>query len=219
MKKLLIITLFLTSLNLFAEQLPKVLIIGDSISLGYTPYVTEMLQDKAIVKHNRANAEFTGTGLQEIDSWLGNTAWDVIHFNWGLWDIYGWRYAATKDLSVSAYESRLETLVQRLKQTGAQLIWGTTTPVCPEAEKTMLKRFKTEAKITPAIERQYLDAALRVMKKYQIEIDDLHSLMAPQRAQYALGDDNVHYTEDGYKVLAKQVADTIQATLKAKQAR
>ena len=218
MKKLLIITLFLTSLHLFAEQLPKVLIIGDSISLGYTPYVTEILQGKATVTHNRANAEFTGTGLQKIDDWVGNTAWDIIYFNWGLWDIYGWRYAATKDLSVSAYENRLETLVQRLKQTGAQLIWGTTTPVCPEAEKTMLKCFNTEVKITPAIEHQYLDAALRVMKKYQIEIDDLHSLMAPKRAQYALGDDNVHYTEDGYKLLAKQVADTIQAALKANQA-
>jgi lysophospholipase L1-like esterase len=223
MKKLLITALFLASLNLQADQtenvpletqLPKVLIIGDSISIGYTPYVTKMLQGKVIIKHNKGNAQYTGTGLQKLDEWVGDTKWDVIHFNWGLWDIYGWRYAK-EDRSVSAYEQRLDSLARRLKKTGAKLIWCTTTPVCPEAEKTMLKRFASEVRITPVTERQYLDAALRVMKKYQIEVNDLHTLMDPKRAQYALGDNDVHYTADGYKMLAKQVADTIQSILKA----
>ena len=44
-------------------ELPKVLIIGDSISIGYTPYVKELLAGKAIVKHNPGNAEDTVKGL------------------------------------------------------------------------------------------------------------------------------------------------------------
>ena len=39
----------------------------------------------------------------------------------------------------------------------------------------MRNRFKTELKITPEIEQQYLDAALRVMKKHNVQIDDLHA--------------------------------------------
>ena len=70
-----------------AEGLPKVLIIGDSISGGYTPRVVNLLKDKALVKHNPGNAQHTGTGIEKLDAWIGETDWDVIHFNWGLWDL------------------------------------------------------------------------------------------------------------------------------------
>ena len=79
--------------SLFAKEtaqnadLPKVLIIGDSISIGYTPHVTQMLKGKAVVKHHRGNAGHTGMGLKNLDKWIGDTRWDIIHFNWGLWDL------------------------------------------------------------------------------------------------------------------------------------
>ena len=58
--------------------LPKVLIIGDSISIGFTPHVVEQLDGKAVVKHHKGNAQHTGTGLKQLDQWIGNTKWDVI---------------------------------------------------------------------------------------------------------------------------------------------
>ena len=219
---MLIATLFLTCSVLpssFAENspekanLPNVLIIGDSISIGYTPYVTQMLKGKAIVKHNPGNAGPSIRGVANIEKWLGTTKWDVIHFNWGLWDIYGWEYAKD-DRSPAMYEKRLEELVVRLKKTGAKLIWGTTTPVCPEAETTMLKRFKSEVKITPATEKLYLDAAQRVMQKYEIQVNDLHAFMSPEWKKYAIAADNVHYTKRGYEKLGRQVADTIEKAIK-----
>jgi hypothetical protein len=69
------------------HELPKVLIIGDSISGGYTPRVADLLKGKALIKHNPGNAQHTGTGIEKLDDWLGTTDWDVIHFNWGLWDL------------------------------------------------------------------------------------------------------------------------------------
>ena len=68
-------------------SLPRILIIGDSISIGYTPFVKELFQGRAEVVHNPGNAQHTGTGLENIDLWLGDGHWDVIHFNWSLWDL------------------------------------------------------------------------------------------------------------------------------------
>jgi hypothetical protein len=197
------------------KQLPNVLIIGDSISLGYTPFVKKILNGKAVVEHNNGNgnAEYTGSGIIMLDKWLGNTKWDVIHFNWGLWDMYGWRFAK-KDLSPAMYKKRLETLVTRLKKTGAILIWGTTTPVCPKPEITMLKKFSTKVVISPTLENEYRNIALRIMKQNNIKVDDLYSLMHPELKKYALAPNNVHYTEEGYKKLAEQVAESIESSLK-----
>ena len=197
-------------------HLPNVLIIGDSISLGYTPYVTQKLKGKAIVWHSDGNAGSTIRGIHNIEKWLGSTHWDVIHFNWGLWDIYGWEHA-NECRSPSLYEKRLEELVVRLEKTGAKLIWGTTTPVCPEPETTLLNRSKIEIKITPATEQLYLDAALRVMEKHRIQVDDLHALMAPELVKYAIAANNVHYQPAGYEKLGRQVADAIEQTVKSEQ--
>ncbi len=72
-------------LTIFAEQptqkLPKVLIIGDSISIGYTNDVKKLLAGKADVQRIRGNGQHTTTGVAKIDAWLGEQKWDVIHFN------------------------------------------------------------------------------------------------------------------------------------------
>lgn len=189
-------------------ELPKVLIMGDSISLGYTPFVKKLLVGKAEVIHHKGNAGPTIRGIKQIDSWLGDTKWDLIHFNFGLWDMYGWEYVK-QDRSPAMYEKRLETLVQRLEKTGAKLIWATTTPACPAPEFTMHKRFKSDVTIAPALEKQYLDAAQRVMKKHKIPINDLHALIKPTLQEHAVAQDNVHFRPEGRKKLAQQVAEKI----------
>jgi acyl-CoA thioesterase-1 len=194
-----------------AASLPKVLLIGDSISGGYSKGVKKLLEGKASVTGPLSNAETTIYGVARLDEWLGDAKWDLIHFNWGLWDIYGWRYAK-EDRSPAMYEKRLEQLVTRLEKTGATLIWATTTPVCREAETTMLKQFKTEVKITPETEKEYRDAALRVMTRHGVQVNDLHAAIKPQQEKVQ-EPDNVHFSGAGYGLLAKQVAETIAASL------
>lgn len=189
------------------DALPQILLVGDSISVAYTPHVTELMKGKAVVKHHRGNAGPTMRGVAELDKWLGKSKWDVIHFNWGLWDMYGWRYE-TVDRSPAEYAKRLDALVTRLEKTGATLIWATTTPVCLDAEK------KCKVKIDLETEKKYLEAAAGVMKKHKVEVNDLHALMSPQRAKYALADNDVHYTKEGNKLLAEQVAKVLGKNLK-----
>tara|TARA_R110000850_G_scaffold159723_5_gene284050 strand:- start:908 stop:1552 length:645 start_codon:yes stop_codon:yes gene_type:complete len=212
MNRLFFAAAFISLLWIFpasAEALPKVLIIGDSISLGYTPYVVKQLEGQAEVIHNRGNAGPTQRGLDSIDQWLGDKEWEVIHFNWGLWDMYHWRYEDF-DQSPEAYEKNLETLVGRLKKTGARLIWATTTPACPEPEK------KIKVLVDPETEAKYLAAARRVMEANEIEVNDLQALMAPKRVEYGLADNDVHYSPAGSEMLAKQVTEKILSALNGK---
>ncbi|MEO6741999.1 MAG: SGNH/GDSL hydrolase family protein, partial [Chthoniobacteraceae bacterium] len=71
--------------------LPRVLIIGDSISMGYTLPTRELLKGKANLHRIPRNGGSTKDGLQSIDVWLADGKWDVIHFNWGLHDLKHWK--------------------------------------------------------------------------------------------------------------------------------
>jgi arylsulfatase A-like enzyme/lysophospholipase L1-like esterase len=195
-----------------------VLLIGDSIRGGYGKGVQQLLAGKAEVSVNAKNAQYTGWGLKKIDEWLGDGKWDVIHFNWGLWDMYGWEYF-NEDRSPAKYEERLELLVSRMKKTGAKLIWATTTPACPEPEKAMRDRFNRQVRITPSVEKEYQDAALRVMKKHQVAVNDLYALMLPDLKKFQLGPDNVHFNEAGCEKLAQQVAKVILQQLDSRHTR
>ncbi len=73
----------------------------------------------------------------------------------------------------------------------------------------MRKRFKSDVIIAPALEKQYLDAALRVMKKHKIPINDLYALIKPTLKQHAVAPNNVHFKPEGRKKLAEQVAKKI----------
>lgn len=195
---------------------PKVLIIGDSISLGYTPHVVQLMKDRAVVKHNPGNAQHTGTGLQKIDNWLGDTDWDVIHFNWGLWDLC-YRHPESKNqgrrdkergsltTSIEDFEANLEKLVVRLKRTNATLIWGNIT-VIPEGE--------AGRKIGDDL--RYNEVAARVMTKYGITTNDLNRLSRTIPADLFTKPGDVHFKPDGYRMLAAQVVATIDQALNNK---
>jgi hypothetical protein len=197
-------------------KLPNVLIIGDSISMGYTPALRTALQGKANVFHPMrpdgklpVNCLATAVGLKDLDKWLGSTKWSVIHFNWGLHDLcYRNPEANTPahrdklhgkiEVPLAAYKANLETLVSQLEKTGARLIWASTTKV-PDGDEG---RFVGD-------DLKYNAAAREVMEKHHIAIDDLHALTASFAPELSLGPGNVHYKPDGYARLANQAADSI----------
>jgi hypothetical protein len=183
--------------------LPRVLLIGDSISIGYTLPTRELLKGKANVHRIPANGGPTIRGLVQIDSWLGDGKWDVIHFNWGLHDLKFMPHGKRQVLP-AAYEKNLDSLVRRLKQTGAKLIWRNTTPV-PEA--------KVRPRRIPSDIESYNVAAKRVMQKHGVPIHDLYSF-ALARLQKIQLPANVHFTPEGSAALAGEVTKVILDTLK-----
>ena len=226
MKRLLITSLLITTIScpaLFAAEppaesaLPKVLIIGDSISMAFTPHVVQQLDGKAVVKHHKGNAQHTDTGLRKIDQWIGKTQWDIIHFNWGLWDIC-YRHPKSKvqgrrdkvngtlTTTLEQYEKNLDELVSRLKKTDAKLIWAHTT-VVPDKEAG---RFVGD-------DEKYNEVATKIMRKHDIIINDLHSLSREFPADLFSEPGNVHYTQDGYRKIAQQVTGHILKALEDEQ--
>jgi hypothetical protein len=196
------------------QSLPHVLIIGDSISIEYTLYLIEILKGEAIVKHNEGNAQHTGTGLKNLDRWIGKTKWDVIYFNWGLWDlcyrhpdskVQGFRdkVNGTITTNLEQYKRNLDLLVLRLKNTGAILIWAQTSLV-PEGEAG---RFVGD-------EMKYNEVAATIMKKHCIMIDDLHTLTKEFAPVLFLEPGNVHYTKEAYKKIAEHISVKIRMALK-----
>ena len=68
-------------------ELPRVLLLGDSISIGYTLGVRQQLQGEANVHRAAENCGPTTRGLKQLEKWIGQKQWDVIHFNFGLHDL------------------------------------------------------------------------------------------------------------------------------------
>lgn len=209
---IMLVAAFVASAQTEADR-PDVLIIGDSISIGYTPHVQSMMANEANVKRIPGNGQHTGTGLLKIDEWLGDTEWDVIHFNWGLHDLaYRVHFAdgrserdkvngvLTHDLE--QYEANLRRLVERLKETGATLVWATTTPV-PDGEPGR----------KVGDDWRYNEVALRIMQEHHVMINDLHAFILPRQAKYATRPGDVHFTQDGSIMLATEVTHHIRGAL------
>ncbi len=190
--------------------LPRVLLIGDSISMGYTLPVRAALAGRANVHRPPVNCGDTARGVQSVDTWLGTGKWDVIHFNFGLHDLKyldasGQLADAAKGgklvASVETYEANLRKIVARLKQTGAKVIFATTTPV-PAG---------TAGRPEHA-ELPYNAAAVRVMRELGVAVNDLHAVVTPHLASWQRPN-NVHFTDAGSAGLAQAVAAAVRAQL------
>ena len=185
--------------------LPRVLLIGDSISVGYTIPVRELLRGKANVHRIPENGGPTITGLKQLASWLGSGKWDVIHFNWGLHDLKIGDGDA-RQVPLEQYGDNLRELVSRLNRTGARLIFATTTPV-PEGK---LNPPRINADVIA-----YNIVARRIMQERGVAIDDLYGFALPLLGKIQLPE-NVHYKPEGYAQLAERVAESILAELNVK---
>jgi acyl-CoA thioesterase-1 len=179
---------------------PRVLLIGDSISMGYTLPVREALAGKANVHRPSENCGPTIRGIERLDAWLGQGHWDVIHFNFGLHDVR--IDNGSQQVHLEPYEKHLRTMVDRLKKTGAILIWCSTTPV-PETSTPPRKQSDVIA---------YNEAARKIMEENHIRIDDLYGFALPRLVEIQRPN-NVHFTPEGSKVLARKVVASIEEAM------
>jgi acyl-CoA thioesterase-1 len=206
------------ALGSLKQKLPNVLIIGDSISIGYYPFVKELMEGKAIINRpfrengSPENCQGTTNGVKNIDRWIGDTKWDVIHFNFGLHDIKHVDPETGKNskdpehphqADLKQYKKNLTFIVEKLKVTGAKLIFAATTPYPDEVSGPLRD---------PGMPEKYNKAALKIMKKKGIMVNDLYAYVLP-RMEELQRPSNVHFTEVGSRALAEQVAKVINDNL------
>ncbi len=195
-------------------KLPRVLLIGDSISIDYTPDTRELLNGKANVHRPKCNCMFSANVVENIKNWLGEEKWDVVHFNAGIWDChfvdesgnilpdYGFDYYDPNKIRTShaQYRENLNKIVDAIIAAGAKPIFATTTtiPAWNEKRREDINSLNEIAK--------------NLMYYKQVQIDDLYSYSLPNLQQWQIAD-QVHFNQLGKKQLAKQVSQEILKAL------
>lgn len=177
------------------EGLPRVLLIGDSVSRGYTQAVRRELKGVANVHRAPENCGPVANGLRKLDVWLGDKKWDLIHFNFGIHD---------RATPLADYARRMEELLNRLEKTGARIVWASTTPIPEDPAKGQ--------KPASIVERNTLAAELIAKRGHGM--DDLFSKVSPSLEAYQNPND-VHFNAAGYDFLGARVAESIRTELKA----
>jgi lysophospholipase L1-like esterase len=174
--------------------LPRVLLIGDSITRGYYGGVEERLKGKAVVARLTTSKSLGDPAfLDEVRLILTQTAFDVVHFNNGL---HGWGYTEEQ------YAAALPELVAVLRKgaPGAKLVWATTTPV---REPDKLDTVSPRTERVKARNKLAADA----MAKEKVPTDDLFALVAEKPEFY--GRDGTHFNPKGTASQAEQVAKVV----------
>ena len=180
-------------------KLPRVLMLGDSISRQYRGEVGRLLKGKAAIA-NSAGSHCVGDPLliEEAAKILDEYDFDVIVFNNGLhgFDNPDWEYA----MHLPQYVEYLKA-----KAPKAKLVWARTTPVSERGNLAKL------AELNARVEERNRSAD-EVMKRYGVPAVDLYAPIAADPAKYHSAD-GTHFNDAGVKVLAKAVADAVLGRL------
>jgi hypothetical protein len=159
-------------------DLPRVLVLGDSMYQPLSQQAAKSLQGKAeIVFRNDPEVFNTTTALAKIEELLGDGKWDLIHFNFGLGDLVH-RAPGMKSFRVmpqaaggilatdpAQYAKNLDQLAKRLQATGVKIVWASTTPI--HGTENGLYR--------PGSEIEYNAIAAKVMTANRIPVSDMHA--------------------------------------------
>ncbi len=167
---------------------PTVMVIGDSISIGYFPAIKAALVNRDVV-HNPCNAMDSGWSAQHIDQWMtSRTSFEAITWNNGLWDVASWGPS-----SDAQYEANLHYIATALKAKSSKIIFVLTTQVLPGTDY----RNNADVLAKNAV-------AIAVMASEGIPVVDLYTVSTTIQSEHVNPTD-VHYTDAGYGVLGAAV--------------
>ena len=164
----------------------RVLLLGDSIRMGYQPMVTELLQGKAEVTGPEDNCRFTLYTLWHVSQWVNAAGEvDLIHWNNGIWDLYTHLQDGSSISTPEEYGRNLRRILKEIQalRPKARILFATTTPV---------------AEGNGQISNESIDCinaiAHEIMRDERIEVDDLNPALRGQAG--LLCDDKLHLTEE-----------------------
>jgi lysophospholipase L1-like esterase/dienelactone hydrolase len=193
-----------------AQPPPKVVLVGDSIRLGYAPLVAKKLDGKAVVVSPKPNGGDSANVLKHLDEWVIREKPDVVHINCGLHDLKLSKATGKHQVGPDDYRRNLRQIVERVrKETTATIIFANTTPIHDDRHAKRKAAFdRTEADVA-----RYNAAALDVMRAAGVPVHDLHTIVERAGVEAVQLADGTHYTRAGYDRLADAVADRVARSL------
>ena len=189
----------------------KVLLLGDSIRMGYDDYVKEILQGKCEVYYAAdENGRFSAFTLWQMNQMFRHYGpFDVVHWNNGYWDMNVEAPMQTALYPIEEYSYLLRRIVREIRANGAKVIFALTTPIAETG--TAADNTGTGAlslSYNDAWVKAYNEAAMKVMQEENVPVNDLYTLMKQDANCYKC-EDKLHLTEEGYRLCAKQAAEMI----------
>lgn len=187
----------------------RVVLIGDSICIGYGRYVKGRLRNRAEVLVPEETSGNSRNILANLDHWAIDVYPQVVHLNCGLHDIRRETGSDTTAISLEEYKHNVRRIFERLKrETKAKVIWATTTPV--------LERWHRENNKFDRLEKDLIDfniAAANIAEEMHVPIDNLYGMLVEANLGELLLFDGWHYKEEGYSLMGRTVADFIKQHL------
>jgi lysophospholipase L1-like esterase len=188
--------------------MPKVVLIGDSIRMGYEPVVRQELTGEAEVWASAENAGTSENVREHLEAWVVGQRPALVHVNCGLHDIRTAFGASAKAIGIGAYRANVARIVATALETGAQVIWATTTPVNHAWHHANKDFDRFEADV-----RAYNEVAVEVARSLGASLNDLYSLVMAAGRDALLLPDGVHFKPIGYELLGKTAAQAIRTYL------
>ena len=185
----------------------KVVLIGDSIRMGYQPLVKKKYKNGE-VWGPKENCRHSLWALDHFQQWVADQSPDVVHVNFGIHDA-SILPDGEHQILLSQYCLCLRRFVNKVKDMGAaKMIWATTTPLYkPEKGKPMAQwQLRPRAEI-----EEYNTAALDIVKREGLPVNDLHEVVIRNDFFKCVSEDGCHMTEFGYEVLSDAVVKAIEA--------
>ncbi len=184
----------------------KVVLMGDSIRMGYDKYVKEALLDTAEVYYPSENCRFAEYMLRYAHVWKEEGKWpddvDLVHWNAGLWDVLE-LFDDGPLTSISYYAEAIARINKRIRMLypKAKIVFATSTPVIEE-------KYGEGAKRHNEIIKKYNEAAINALASSDTLINDLYSLAEGFPEEYH--SDPTHYSTDkGRELIGGRVISII----------
>lgn len=180
----------------------NVLLIGDSIRMGYCKTVREKLKDVANVFYPEENCRNTQNVITRLYAWSKEFPADQIHliqFNCGHWDVAHWNGYEESLTAPDEYRRNLLMIIRLLRKlfVNAKLIFATTTVMNPNGSVGVNPRHNDE------IDR-YNQIAVEVSKAEGVVVNDLNAVTKPYTSD--MFRDYCHLTDKAFEELGSIVA-------------
>ena len=180
----------------------KLLLLGDSIMLGYAPFLKRALGDALPVVYPEENCRNTAYLLTEINRIVASVGSDatLVQLNCGHWDAAHFGGDKLPLTDIREYERNLVLLLHRLYRLlpSARFILATTTPMHPEGVTGANPRTTEEIE-------GYNRAVRSVAKREGVATVDIFNEVSRYPASFFA--DYCHLTPEGYSYLAEGLAD------------
>ena len=188
----------------------KILLLGDSIRMGYQNEVMELLKDEYEVVFPAENGRFAAYTLWQANQEFRQHAdIELVHFNNGYWDMNIEAPMTEAIHPICEYKNFLRRIVALCRQYGAKVVFATTVPIIESGNAIDNTGISGTINYCNDWVKEYNSAAIRVMNELDVPINDLYSLCMEDEHRYKC-DDLLHLTVEGNRRCAKQVAQYIR---------